>query len=365
MQERSTLEKTEPATPRRREELREKGRVPKSREVVSFLILAVGFWGVFGFSARIRVGFQGAFEMAASNALRRDFSIESAVSVLLKAMVYFGWTLAPILILLPIVGVLGYALQGSVVLSSTPIEPDVSRLSPLKGFSRIFSFQGLAELFKALIKLVIIGTIAFLCMKAKLGDILTSPLYGLDHGLELLNRLLYSVLLPILTAVFFMAVLDALFQFWDYDRNIRMTRQELREEVKEREGDPLVRARVRRMMRELARYRMIEQVKTADVVITNPDHVAVALAYDKDEMKAPKLIAKGKGYIALRIAETAREHGIEVVQNPPLARTLFKEVNLDAEIPPKLYQAVAEVLAFVYAKGQKKPTGYPVFPSGE
>jgi flagellar biosynthetic protein FlhB len=357
MQERSMLERTEPATPRRREELREKGRVPKSKEIVSFLILAVGFWAIFGFAGRIQAGFMGAFELAASNALLGDLSIDSALSVLLKAMLYFGWTLTPFLILLPIVGLLGYTLQGAVVLSSTPIEPDISRLSPLKGLSRIFSFQGLAELLKALIKLVIIGTIAFLCMKAKLDDILTIPLYGLSHGLELLKGLSYWMLLPLLTAVFFMAVLDTLFQFWDYDRNIRMTRQELKEEAKEREGDPLVRARVRRMMRELARFRMIEQVKTADVVITNPDHVAVALAYDKGQMKAPKLVAKGKGYIALRIAETAREHRIEVVQDPPLARTLFKAVNLDAEIPPKLYQAVAKILAFVYAKGQKRTDG--------
>lgn len=354
MQERSMLERTEPATPRRREELKEKGRVPKSREIPSFLILALGFWAVFGFADRFFRGFRQILITSASNALKADFSIETASSTLWASMIQFGWIMAPFLVILPLVGFMGYALQGAVVWSSTPIEPDIKRLSPAQGFSRIFSFQGLIELFKALTKLLFIGLIAYFCLKARLEDFLVSPIYGIERGLELFRQSGFWVLLPLLAAVFFMAVLDVIFQFWDYERNIRMTRHELKEELKEQEGDPAIKARIRRMMREMSRVRMIEQVKTADVVITNPDHVAVALEYKKDRMTAPKIVAKGKGYVAQKMIEVAKEFQVEVVQNPPLARTLFKEVELDAEIPPKLYQAVAEVLAFVYARGQKR-----------
>jgi len=164
----------------------------------------------------------------------------------------------------------------------------------------------------------------------------------------------YKIIIPILLTIFIMAVLDLVFQFWDFERNIRMTKQEIKEEIKEREGDPLIKARLRRMMRELTRVRMIERVKTADVVITNPDHVAVAISYKRDEMNAPRVVAKGRGFIALKIKEVARKNNVYILENPPLARFIFKEVDIDKEVPSKIYQAVAEILAFVYSKNQGK-----------
>ena len=354
MNERSLLERTEPATPRRREELREKGRIAKSKEVSSFLILAFGFGFLFLFAEHVFSGFKNIFEHSIGLAGSSMLTNGEAISSLLYGVKMSGWILLPLLIVLPVLAAASYIIQTGMVISSTPIEPDLNKINPLEGIKRIFSFAGLVEFVKALIKLLLLSYLAYFILRRNIDNFVATSSQGMDFVLGSIKMLGYKIIIPILLTIFIMAVLDLVFQFWDFERNIRMTKQEIKEEIKEREGDPLIKARLRRMMRELTRVRMIERVKTADVVITNPDHVAVAISYKRDEMNAPRVVAKGRGFIALKIKEVARKNNVYILENPPLARFIFKEVDIDKEVPSKIYQAVAEILAFVYSKNPGK-----------
>jgi flagellar biosynthetic protein FlhB len=256
--------------------------------------------------------------------------------------------MSPFLILFPLVALAANLPQVGFHITGKALLPKPNRISPLAGLKRLFSLHGLVEALKSIGKILLIGWIAYSTLRPEmhlLPLLSNRPMGGaLSHAAAVAFKLVIRVWI----ALVFLALLDYLFQRWNYERELRMTKQEMKEEMKETEGDPQVKARVRSVQMSMARRRMMQEVPTADVVITNPDHVAVALRYNREQDMAPVVIAKGAGWLCEKIKEVAREHNIPVIEKPPLARLLYKQVELGREIPVEVYRVVAEVLSYVY-----------------
>ncbi|MFA6313421.1 MAG: flagellar biosynthesis protein FlhB [Sterolibacterium sp.] len=352
MAEESDLERTEPASSRRLEQAREQGRVPQSRELSAFLVLlagAAGFWSIGDWltqhaSGIVRHGL--SFDRAAAfdtYAMSASFLTLSWEALLLAAPLFVlaiaGAVAAPIML-------------GGLVFSPSAMTLDFTRIDPLKGLGRIFSMQGVAELVKALLKAALVGGIVYwvvLHQQDGLFALLSQPL---ESGLVSFGQMLLFAFLALVSGVALIAAIDVPFQLWQYYSKLRMTKEEVRQEGKEQEGDPQMKARIRSQQRELARKRMMSEVPKADVVVTNPNHYAVALKYDAKDMGAPQVIAKGMNLIAKRIRELAAENGVPLLEAPPLARALYRHSDIGDQIPAALYTAVAEVMAYVYQLNQ-------------
>nr|MBP7322278.1 flagellar biosynthesis protein FlhB [Deltaproteobacteria bacterium] len=349
-------DKTEPATPKRREEARKKGQVARSREVPSVFILFSGLgalsfggsWMIWHCSDLMRKTFQDLISIEVS---------EAAAPVLIQEiMVRTAILLLPLLLAVLVAGVAANLLQVGLFFTSEPLAPQLSRLDPLKGVSRLLSSQSLAELVKSILKIVLIGWIAYDLVKAEMEAMPSLMTCSVAEILSFIGFSSLRITLYTCLALAVVALLDYGFQRWNYEKELRMSKQEIKEEMKQREGDPLIKARIRRVQMELSRRRMMEAVPHADVVITNPTTLAVALKYDPNEMSAPQVVAKGAGFIAERIRAIAKESGVPIVEQKPLAQALYKMVEIGGAVPISLYQAVAEVLAYVYRlKGMRGP----------
>ncbi len=354
MPEETLQERTEEPTPRRREEARKRGQVAKSREAAAVAVLG---------AALLTFLLAGSFMLVQLFAALRYFlgmpfpSLGfPEVQLYLREALKFGFlTLAPLCLVLLATSILVNVLQTKGILVAWEvISPKAERIHPVEGLKRMFSLSSLVELAKAVIKIAIISLVAYLVVKKHAEKVLSL----LGEDLWLVGATVYELskdlVFKLLIALAVMALLDFLFQRWELERKLRMTREELKEELKQTEGDPLVRARIRQLQREMARRRMMAEVPKADVVITNPEHYAVALKYEMGRMPAPQVVAKGAGALALKIREIAEEHGVPVVEDPPLARLLYSKVEVGDFIPEDLYKAVAEVLAYVWKlKGRR------------
>lgn len=245
-------------------------------------------------------------------------------------------------------------LQKGFVLSAEPIKPQFSRVNPVEGFRRLFSLSSLMEFVKSGLKVLAVGFIGYKVLKGELfrcPEMLSSAPRGM---LQYISHASFGLLLKVTIAFMGIAALDFLYQRWDYEKKLRMSRQELKDELKQREGDPQIKARLRSLQRQIARQRMMQRVKEADVVVTNPTRLAVALKYERGRMAAPMVVAKGRGFIAEKIREIATTAGVPIVENKPLAEILFRTVEIGQLIPEALYRAVAEILAYVYRiKGRR------------
>ena len=355
MPEESFEERTEQATPRRRQEARQKGQVAKSRELASVAVLMGGlftlYWGgAFMFhnlSVSIRYYFMNAGQIVVN-----DTNILGIAYLVLKQLFMI---LAPIFLVVMAVGVLANVLQFGFIFSSDPISPKFSRINPLEGLKRLFSLQSLAEFLKGLLKLIIVGYVAFITVKKHmvyLPLMLQETPFQIMKGVGFIS---FEIFWKSCAVMAVLAILDYLFQRWEFEKNLRMTHQEIKEEYKQTEGDPQVKARIRSIQRDMARRRMMAEVPEADVVITNPTRLAIALKYEPGVMEAPKVVAKGAGFVAEKIREIAQRHDVPVVENKPLAQALFKMCEVGDLIPESLYKVVAEVLAYVYRlKGKVK-----------
>lgn len=348
MAEQSDQEKTEEATPRKREESRKKGTVARSVEVPSALVLLAAL-GTFLFAGEWMVRsllevMRGAFRLSADVSLTPN----SIRPLLATQVSRAALILAPLMGAVALAGVAANVGQFGFLLAGKPLIPDAGRLDPVKGMARLFSLRSLVELIKSLLKMAAVGTVTFLTIRAHLGEI--PPLAGVPANalLGVMGQMALRVCFYAALALLLVAALDVSFQKWRHEKDLRMTRQEVKEEHRQQEGDPQIRARIRSVQAEMARKRMMMAVPRAEVVITNPTRLAVALAYDPERMTAPRVTAKGAGHLAARIREIARENGVPLVEQRPLARTLYRSVPLDAPIPPDLFRAVAEVLAYVY-----------------
>ncbi len=348
MAQESFQERTEQATPKRRREAREKGQVAKSKEIPSLAVLLAG-------TLTLTFG-SGFFYHQVTEVMRYYLGNAGLISVTqanmsgiaLLALRYSAVVMAPLFVVLVFVAFLSNYLQVGSLLAFEAIKPKWSKISPYEGLKRLFSAQAAMELAKSVFKLVIVSWIAYATISGELKN-----LPGLlDSSPGRIQAYLFSI-----TGVLFkrtcmvmliLAVLDYLFQRWEFEKGLKMTKQEVKEEMKQTEGDPHVKSRIRSIQREAARKRMMADVPKADVVITNPTRLAVALRYDAREMDAPMVVAKGSGHVAERIKDIAREHGVPVIENKPLAQGLFQMVEIGRTIPEALYKAAAEVLAYVY-----------------
>jgi flagellar biosynthetic protein FlhB len=348
MAEENFGEKTEQPTPKKRKELRDKGEVAKSRELPSVAVLlsglvALSFFGSYTYS-HIQLIMKGAFSLPTMN----DLSIAEFLIFAREVITDFILALCPLLAAIFITAILSNIMQVGFVLSGESIMPKLSKIDPIKGLGRFFSKQGFMELFKSLIKLIIVSGIAYLTVKGEMKTVAHLGEMELNAIFAYIFIVFFKIFIRCGMAMIFLAVMDYAFQKWEFEKRNKMTKQEVKDEFKRTEGDPLIKSRIKSIQMEMARKRMMQAVPEADVIITNPTHIAVALSYDSYSMNAPKLIAKGAGMIAKKIKDLAVEHDIPIVENRELARNLNSHVEIGQEIPPVLFQAVAEVLAYVY-----------------
>ena len=363
MAEESDLEKTEPASSRRLEQAREEGQVPRSREIGAFLVLVVsasafwfvGPWMMQRTTAIVRRG------LILEEPLLRDpqFMMARFADLSLDALLSF----APLLLALVVAALISPFFLGSWNFSLKALNPDLGRLDPLKGLGRLISWSGLVELFKAVAKAMLIGGVAIWVLWSQRNDIFALFGRSIEVGLSSAGQMVNYSFLMIVMAMLLIVAVDVPFQLWQYYDKLKMSKEEVRQEGKEMEGNPEVKGRIRQLQREAARKRMMGAVPTADVIVTNPTHFAVALAY-KSGMGAPKVLAKGMGEIALKIRQIGAGNGVPMMEAPPLARALYRHADIDQEIPAGLYAAVAEVLAYVYQLANWRQVGgtYPMPP---
>ncbi|KHO62534.1 flagellar biosynthesis protein FlhB [Thermoanaerobacter sp. YS13] len=349
-------EKTEPATPKRRQDARKKGQVFQSREITSALVIVAGFLAV----NILAIPFLGKM-MALTKYLLYTYSganddvfnivgIQNLFTYLLQQAISITM---PIILLIFIVSLASTYLQVGFVFTIEPLAFKLERLNPVEGFKRIFSKRALVELAKSIAKVVVIFYIMYSFLASQYKGI---PML-LDMSVQDILKYALNILLGITTRIgivlIFLGVLDYFFQWREYETSLKMSKEDIKEEFKETEGNPQIKAEIRRKQRQVSMRRMMQDLKKADVVITNPTHLAVALMYDSNVNDAPVVIAKGQDIIALRIKEEAKKLNIPIVENKPLAQALYRSTEIGDMIPPELYQAVAEVLAYVYSlKGE-------------
>jgi len=254
----------------------------------------------------------------------------------------------PILFLIALIGGLSVVVQHGVLFTTQPLVPDWSRINPLSGLGRIFSIESVMNGSKTFMKFLVIGGVAYFAMVEKLPAVLELGRMTPGEILTLSGDMIASLVLRCGIVVAVIGAADYGFQWWSFEKKLRMSKQEIKEENKQTEGTPLVKSRIRSLQREMAKKRMMADVPEADVVITNPTHLAIALSYKPATMSAPKVVAKGSGYVAEKIREVARDHGVPVIENKPVARSLFKTVEVGQTIPSSIYRVVAEILSYVY-----------------
>ena len=341
-------ERTESATQHRREEFRKQGTVALSREVLSVSLLF--FVGLTFYLASHSMYQQ--FTVLSSKFFTfsavPEFNKKALVELNLDTLKSFGTMVVPIFLTTLIIGILTCAAQVGFYITWEPLSPKWERLNPITGFQRLLSLQGTAEAVKAAIKIVVASVVVWGFLKA---NAVQSGIF-FQKSVPEINSLMFGLVaklfVSLLLYLLFVAIVDYAFQRYSIEQQMKMTKREMKEEFKLREGDPLIKSRIRSIQRRIASRRMMDAVPKATVVVTNPTHLAVALAYDGNSMAAPKVVAKGAGIIADKIREIARFNRVPIVENKPLARTLFKTIDVGKYIPRDLYKAVAEVLAYVY-----------------
>jgi flagellar biosynthetic protein FlhB len=353
----SGQEKTEQATPKKLQEAREQGQVPRSRELDTLIMLLVSA-ATFLMLGKQIIG--GLLDMLRSNfVIERALLFNSAVipELFWRALNEGIGILFPFFLIMVIAAVIAPLPMGGWNFSSKALTPKIDRLNPLKGLGRIFAWKGLIELSKALVKFLIVATAGWFLLMEKLPEFLTLGNQPVDVGLGQLGSELVWVFLLLSCTLIAVAVVDIPFQLWDYHRQQRMTRQEIKDEHKDTEGSPELKSKVRSAQREIAMRRMMENVPKADVVITNPSHYSVALRYNQLNMGAPVVVASGVDLVALQIRRIAGAHDVPILEAPPLARALYYSTKIDQEIPAGLYLAVAQVLAYIYQLKQYQTEG--------
>ncbi|MGC9327591.1 MAG: flagellar biosynthesis protein FlhB [Candidatus Hinthialibacter sp.] len=344
----SGQEKTESATPRKREKAREEGQVPKSQEVNTAFLMIAGVAAFYLFSDDYWYGLADACQYYLRYCAEVSITEASIYTVLLEAALRTLLIAAPFFVFFFIMGVVANLFQVGFLFSAKPLTPKFEKLNPISGMKRLFSARGAMELLKSIGKIFLITPVMIYIVYKDIPEILGLTGMGvLDAlifiGYEALELSLWAILILVI-----LAIVDYIYQRVQHERDLRMTKQEVKQELKDVQGDPQIKGRIRSIQREMARRRMMEKVPEADVVITNPTEYAVAIQYVPSDMPAPQVIAKGKHLNAQRIKEIALKHNIPIVENRPLAQSLYKWVDVGGLVPPDLYQAVAEVLAYVY-----------------
>lgn len=348
MAEDSDLEKSESATPKRLERAREEGQVPRSREFSTFALLSAGFFGTWLLSDSIGLHFRtmmrGAFTFDHASAFETHRMLTGAGVAAREGLM----ALLPVLALTGVAALVAPMALGGWLISTKALEPKFDRLNPIAGLGRLFSIQGPIQLGMSLMKTIVVGLIGGSSLWNHRDEIIGLSMQPAARAYADAFHLILVCCGMTVGGMFLVAALDVPYQIWTYHRRLRMTKEEVKREHRENEGDPQVKGRIRQQQRAAARRRMMAQVPKADVIVTNPTHFAVALQYTDGSMRAPKVVAKGVNLVAARIREIGIENNVPLLEAPPLARALYYNVDLNREIPGPLYGAVAQVLAWVY-----------------
>jgi flagellar biosynthesis protein FlhB len=340
--------KSEQPTARRLQKAREKGQVARSKEVSSAAVLLGGLLVLLYFGQTVFQTLEDVMKQLLNFRVPSEITIPYLTTIADSAGPRVAVVLVPILLAIMLFSVVANMMQGGLVFSTQSLGFHFEKLNPQKGLSRIFSKNGLVELLKSLLLLIAIGIISYQVISEHLTLYPRLILMDVRKLLYWTASISYEVFIRVAVMLIVLAIGDYFFQKYRFTEQLKMTKQEVKEEFKETEGDPVTKGRIRRIQREMARKRMMSDVPNADVVITNPTHYSVALSYKMESMDAPKVVAKGVGFLALKIRELAQEHGIPLVENKPLAQTLYKSVEVGDSIPSNLYKAVAEILAYIY-----------------
>lgn len=348
MAEDSDLEKTEQATPKRIEKAREDGDVPRSKELATVSVLLTMLVGIWASGAQLTQALKT--NMAAGLTLPRNLVFEPGLLIvnISQNLGELLWAFLPLAGLVVFIAIASPVLLGGWNVSSKALIPKFNKLNPLSGIKNLVSKNAAMEFFKAVVKATLVGSVAFFVVAAEIDDVLMLPLLPVNEALTSTAYLILVTMIAITGSLVLIAAVDVPYQLWSYANKLKMTKQDVRQESKETEGNPEIKARIRQQQREMARRRMMAEIPNADVVVTNPTHYAVAIQYKNDSMRAPVVVAKGADAIALKIREIAAEHKVSVLESPKLARALYAHTDLGDAIPEALYAAVAEVLAYVY-----------------
>jgi len=343
-------QQTEKPTQRRLEEARRKGNVPISRDITGTMVLGTLTILLVAAGGTLASDFTRTLQPLLAGADGIDLGRTGELTgVLSGVLAQVGWAAAPILAVLVLAAVIGTVGQNGLVISAERLQPKLERVSPVAGLKRMFSLPTLVELVKGTVKIAVISIAGWMAVRPSLQGLDMMPLTEPAATARVAGSVLLDLLIYVCGAMLVIAVLDAGWQRFSWWRQLYMSREELRDEHKQMEGNPEIKARLKMLRRQRARRRMMAAVPEATVVITNPTHFAIALQYDRATMRAPKCIAKGQDRVAQRIREVAAENGVPVVENKPLARALFRAIEIDQDVPPEHYRAVAEVISYVFS----------------
>ncbi|MDO7905817.1 flagellar biosynthesis protein FlhB [Paenibacillus sp. JX-17] len=348
-------EKTEKATPKKRQDARKKGQIAKSAEFPGAAVLLVALLCLLMFGGYYKEHIVRLFTDIFINRLTMDVTPYNVLTMLRDYVINILLLLAPVFAGAFLIAIVTNYMQVGFLLVGEGLKPKFSKINPIKGFKNIFSMRSLVEFLKSIFKMTIIGYLVYSTLWGARGNLARLSEMTGDQIMSYTAGLTISLGVKIAAALLVLAVLDYMYQRFEHEKNLRMSKQDIKDEYKKMEGDPLIKGKIRERQRRMAMQRMMQEVPKADVIITNPTHFAVALKYDNSKMEAPQIIAKGQDFVALRIKEIAKQNGVITMENKPLARALFQRAEIGDSIPPDLFQAVAEVLAYVYKlKGKVK-----------
>jgi flagellar biosynthesis protein FlhB len=354
MAEENDQEKTEQATSKRRQDAREKGQVAKSRELASVAVLGAClvyfYFGASAIATRLMELMRTSFRKSGHMTITID-----NIQPLLADLAFQTFALlAPFLLVTIIAALMINILQVGILFSSEAITPKFSKIDPFKGLQRLFSLRSLVELVKNILKMAIVGFVAYLTIRGESHKLFSLMDLGVMDILGYIGEVSFKILYSTCWVLLILAVFDYGYQKWEHERSLKMSVKEIKEENKQTEGDPLIKGRIKRLQREMARKRMMAAVPKADVVITNPTHLAIAIRYEPETMNAPCVVAKGADFLAEKIKEIARNSGVPVIENKLVAQVLYKMTAVEQAVPENLYKAIAEILAHVYSFKQKR-----------
>ncbi|WP_139998371.1 flagellar biosynthesis protein FlhB [Paenibacillus paridis] len=348
-------EKTEQATPKKKGEARKKGQIARSSDLPGSLILMFVFMGFIMLGSYYKNHIMELFNSLFEDWLLMDVTSGNIMSLFTELAMELLLILMPIFAITILVGVLGNVVQFGFLLTGDPLKMKISKLNPINGFKQIFSAKTIVEFLKSILKLLIIGVLVYLAISKEWERILVLASLPIQQIFSFTAGLTVRLGIEIGAVLTALALADYFYQRYEHNKSLKMSKQDIKDEYKKSEGDPIIKGRIRERQRRMALQRMMQEVPKADVIITNPTHFAIALKYDATKMEAPKIIAKGMDHVALRIKEIAKENGVVTMENKPLARALYERAEIGDVIPPDLFQAVAEVLAYVYKmKGRVK-----------
>ncbi|SDW27296.1 flagellar biosynthesis protein FlhB [Paenibacillus sp. CF384] len=346
-------EKTERATPKKRQDARKKGQTAKSPEIPAALILFFVFLSFIMMGDYYKVRLMRMFGLLLEQKLLMQVTTDNVVTLFSDLMMQGFMLLAPIFAITVIVAILGNYAQIGIIFTGEPLMMKFSKISPLKGFKQIFSLHSVVEFVKNILKLLLIGFMVYWILWSELDVIMQLATVSIGGIFSFIARVTIKLGLFIGAILAVLAIFDYLFKRYEHEKSLKMSKQDIKDEYKKAEGDPLIKGKIRERQRRMALQRMMQDVPKADVVITNPTHFAIAILYEGSKMEAPKVIAKGMDFVALRIKEVAKEHGVIMMENRPLARALYDRTEIGDTVPVDLFQAVAEVLAYVYKLKKK------------